>query len=190
MPTKQTLVVTKDDINISTQSTASVIYGDVSDVTSKFSASATAKTTGSTVPGTFAFSVNNINLSSLSTCFDVGSYDVLITFIPTDTKNYNNSNITVQNGYVVTISNVTVNLILQYSTIVYGTMCTSKMFTATAVDEAGKNVKGSFSYTINGAPFVDQVLEAGSYEIEVIFTPSSGGNYNVVKNDGGNNKNK
>lgn len=189
MPTKQTLVVTKDDVNISVQPIASIIYGDFSDITSKFSAFATAKTTGTNVAGSFTFMVNNLNLATLSTAFDVGSYDVIIKFVPTNTTNYNESTTTIQNGYVVSQSNVTVNLTLQYTSIVYGTMCTSKMFTATAVDETGKNVNGSFSYTINGSPFHDQILDAGSYEIDVIFTPSSGANYSVSKNDNGNSKN-
>lgn len=189
MPTKQTLVVTKDDVNISVQTIASIIYGDISDITSKFNALATAKTTSANVLGSFTFTVNNLNLATLSTAFDVGSYDIVVKFVPTDTTNYNEATITVQNGYVVATSNVTVNLILHYPTIVYGTMCTSSMFTATAVDETGKTVKGTFSYTINGQPFQDKILDAGSYEIDVTFTPSSGANYSVAKNDSGNSGN-
>lgn len=192
MATKKVLTVVKDDVVISIGNTIGVHYSDITDQTFKLNAVATAKNTGNTVSGTFLFTVNGVDLSKISKSFDVSSYDILASFIPTDTKNYNNSQITVSNGYVVSSTDVYITLTLTPSTIIYGTVCKSSMFAATAVDANGNTILGTFAYTINGAPFKEQILGTGLYDIDVIFTPSTPTNYTVKydsdKNGNGNNK--
>jgi hypothetical protein len=179
MLTKQTLTVVKDDVNITVTGTISTYYSDTSDLTQKLTAIAKAKNTESIVSGIFTFTVNKMDLSKLSTSFDVGSYNILASFVPTDIKNFNSAQTIVNSGYTITFINVYVKLALTTPTIIYGTMLTTKMLSASAIDTNGKNILGSFSYTINGSAFKEQILDSGTYEIDVIFTPNTPQNYTI-----------
>lgn len=182
---KQTLTIMKDNVTISTSGTISVNYGDMSNQISKLNAITTAQNTGKSVSGTFTYTIDNIDITTLTSPFASGSYDIVIAFTPSDAKNYNNSTITISGGYIVSSLDVAINFSLKNPTITYGTMVTANMFDTTAIDSNGKTVTGTFSYTINGSPFVEQVFDAGTYDIEVLFTPTDTTNYKVKSNNNG-----
>jgi hypothetical protein len=146
------VTLTKANPNVTTWPTASAItYGQtLADVT----------LTGgvATQPGTFAF-------TTPSTVPPVGTTSYEVTFMPTDTTNYNSATANVQ----VTVNKVTPTVTwADPAPITYGVALGATQLNATA------SVPGIFAYT----PASGTVLNAGTHTLSVTFTPTDTTNYN------------
>ena len=110
------------------------------------------------VPGTFSYS------PAIGTVLSAGSHTLSVTFTPDDAANYNSASASVPLTVNRAPSTVTWS---NPSTIVYGTALSGSQLNATA------NVPGTFTYS----PATGTVLNAGTHQLTVTFTPADSSNY-------------
>ena len=96
---------------------------------------------------------------------NAGTQELSAVFTPTDTANFNTTSAAVEIFVAKADPEIVWN---NPDDIVYGTPLSDQMLNATA------NVFGNFEYT----PAADAILNAGTQEISVVFTPTDTANYN------------
>ncbi|WP_282125804.1 alpha-amylase family glycosyl hydrolase [Marinifilum flexuosum] len=149
------ITVDKADVTVSVWPTAGAI-------TYRQALSESTLTGGTaSVDGSFAF-------ANPSATPNAGTQEVEVIFTPTDNSNHNtvsgNINITVDKA------NVTVSVWPTAGTITYGQALSESILTGGTA-----NVDGSFAFANPSA-----TPNAGTQEVEVIFTPTDNSNYNTV----------
>ena len=96
---------------------------------------------------------------------NAGTQELSAVFTPTDTANFN----TISAAVEIFVAKADPEIVWNNpDDIVYGTPLSDQMLNATA------NVFGNFEYT----PAADAILNAGTQEISVVFTPTDTANYN------------
>jgi hypothetical protein len=110
------------------------------------------------VPGTFVYTPPS------GTILGAGTHQLSATFTPTDSVNYLSVNVQA----TLTVAKATPRITwAQPAPIITGTPLSTKQLDATA------NVPGTFKYT----PAAGTVLRAGTFDLEVTFTPMDASNY-------------
>ncbi len=149
--TNVTLVVTKADPSITWTNPASIVFG-TGLTTNELNATAD-------VAGTFNYS------PAVGAVLNAGTNNLSVSFVPSDSTNYNNASASVELVVTPVIS------LLSWSTpadIVYGTALSSLQLNATSA------VSGSFTYS----PTNGTVLDAGTnIVLSVTFVPNDTTNY-------------
>jgi len=111
------------------------------------------------VPGTFSY-------SPASGVLNVGSYVLSVTFTPTDSSDYT----TASGSVTLTVTKATPAITWATpAAIIYGTPLSASQLDATA------SVPGTFSYSPASG-----VLNAGSYVLSVLFTPTDSSDYTTA----------
>ena len=151
-------------------SPASIAYGTT--LSGVLNASAT---NGSTVvPGSYAYS-NGATAVTAATVLTAGSYTLQVTFTPTDTTDYATATATA----TLKVTQITPAISWSPASIAYGTTL-SGVLNASATN-GSTAVPGSYAYS-NGATAVTAatVLTAGSYTLQVTFTPTDTTDYSTA----------
>src|SRR5947208_1327698 len=128
------------------------------DVTYGTALSATQLNATASAPGTLAYT------PALGTVLDAGSHELMVTFTPTNAANYAPATATVTLTVLKASSTITWPAPADIS---YGTALSATQLNATA------SAAGTLAYT----PALGTVLDAGSHELMVTFTPTNAANY-------------
>src|SRR5205823_120160 len=145
-----TITVLKASSTITWPAPADIAYGTAL-IATQLNATASA-------PGTLAYT------PALGTVLDAGTHALSVTFTPTDAANYAPATATVTITVLKASSTITWPA---PADITYGTALTATQLNATA------SAPGTFAYT----PALGTVLDAGSQELSVTFTPTNAANY-------------
>jgi hypothetical protein len=163
----KTLLVTKQIPSITLSSLTGLIYGTTM---STFISGTTA-----TVPGTFTFTQNNAVGQTItsSTILSAATYTIYCSFTPTDSANYTTAT-AINTSFTVTKQSTTITLSV-LTGITYETTMASLISGTTA------SVPGTFQFNLTdsaGQSIISTtVLNAGTYSIYCVFTPTDFTNY-------------
>ena len=124
------------------------------------------------VPGTYAYT------PPAGTILPVGTNPLSVVFTPTDTQGYNSAT----GSTTILVTKATP--ILNWPTpaaIPVGTALSGTQLDATVTFQ-GSALAGNYNYTVvpNPAPAAGQVLPAGTYTLQVVFTPTNTTDFNSV----------
>src|SRR5207253_8550577 len=144
-----TIAVSKATSTISWPTPADVTYGSAQSAT-QLNATASA-------PGTLAYT------PALGTVLDAGSHELSVTFTPTNAANYSGATATATITVLKAASTITW---VAPADITYGTALSATQLNATA------SAPGTLAYT----PALGTVLDAGTHELSVTFTPTNAAN--------------
>ena len=135
---------------------------------------AAASFKSSAVKGTFIYTNTVTNkLINVGDLLNAGSYSIRADFTPAS-KNFNTASIIA----TLVVNKNTIVMAFTSSEFTYGTALSSTHFNATAIDSYKNNVPGSFVYKNGDIVFnINDMLDAGSYDITVVFTPTIPENY-------------
>ncbi|MGC2216027.1 MAG: MBG domain-containing protein [Silvibacterium sp.] len=165
-----TLTVTKTAPAISWPAPTSIAYGTT--LSGVLNASATNASTA--VAGTYAYT-NGAAAVTAATVLPAGSYTLQVTFTPTDTTDYSTATATA----TLKVTQITPAISWSPASVGYGTTL-SGVLNASATN-ASTAVPGAYAYT-NGAAAVTAatVLPAGTYTLQVTFTPTDTTDYSTA----------
>src|SRR5205823_5629947 len=140
------------------KATPTITWPAPADVTYGTALSATQLNATASAPGTLAYT------PALGTVLDAGTQELLVTFTPTDAADYAGATGT------VTITVLKATSTITWPTpadVTYGAALSATQLNATA------SAPGTLVYT----PALGTVLDAGSHELSVTFTPTNAANY-------------
>src|SRR5205823_653850 len=140
------------------KASSTITWPAAADVTYGTALSATQLNATASAPGTFAYT------PALGTVLDAGSHELSVTFTPTNAANYAAATATVTLTVLKAMSTITWPT---PADVTYGAALSATQLNATA------SAPGTFAYT----PALGTVLDAGSHELSVTFTPTSAANY-------------
>lgn len=172
-----TITVNKANPKIS-WSPSSFVYGRIL-ASTDLNATATG-VKNDTLSGTFSYAYTvdkTVTVVKIGDLLNAGSYSITVTFTPSS-KNYNSGTATAT--LVITQSSLT--MAFNATTITYGDVLTSTQLNATAKDFYGNLISGIATYinvdtkeVIN----IGDTLDAGTVNVSVSFVPTSPKNYNI-----------
>ena len=150
-----------------TQATPTVTYSGLSGIVYQTTLAASLNATISpSIDGSFNYYIGSTEVFP-TTVFNAGSYTINAIFT---SRNANYTNASQQTGLTISKFTPTLDYNINES-IVYGTTIASSL-------TASSDVSGTFVYSIDGNTLSStDVLNAGTYTILAIFTPSSTSNY-------------
>ncbi|PYR88836.1 MAG: hypothetical protein DMF84_26990 [Acidobacteria bacterium] len=137
---------------------STITWPTPADITYGAALSATQLNATASAPGTLAYT------PALGTVLDAGTHALSVTFTPTNAANYAGATATVTITVLKASSTITWPA---PADITYGTALTATQLNATA------SAPGTLAYT----PALGTVLDAGSHELSVTFTPTNAANY-------------